>query len=394
MNASLGAIRGIVLEIPGGPQDFFAGFSVDHFSKRQVVRSGKAIRGSHPTHTAELIEAFKQAHAWRDGHLIPMRRVRSELSRNVDKISPTAITAGRLKRFQSIRRKLKRGQVTLYQMQDIAGVRAIMPNIASVQRVVELYKSDQCKHALLDEDDYLQKPKADGYRSHHLVLKYTGLEEVTGGNRIAVELQVRTRLQHAWATAVEAVGMVAGQNIKGGGGDADWRRFFVLMAAEFAAEEGLPMVPGVSSDVDKRRVELVEVSDRIEAVTTLESYNQALKHTEDFMGLKGNSYLIQYNPDTRHVSVRTFSKYARMSEEMFNEELLNDQPNTVLVEIDKVDDLREAYPNYFLDVRMFTDRLKRILFPLRSMSKQPESALKPASKWAPILDWIRDYGSR
>jgi hypothetical protein len=30
---------------------------------------------------------------------------------------------------------------------------------------------------------------------------------------------------------------------------------------------------------------------------------------------------------------------------------------TVLVEVDKVENLREAYPNYFLDVRLFTQNV-------------------------------------
>ena len=34
-----------------------------------------------------------------------------------------------------------------------------------------------------------------------------------------VELQIRTRLQHAWSTAVEAVGLCRGEHMKGGEGE-------------------------------------------------------------------------------------------------------------------------------------------------------------------------------
>ena len=46
--------------------------------------------------------------------------------------------------------------------------------------------------------------------------------------RAKVELQLRTRLQHAWATANEIVGTFRREELKSGEGGPDWLRYFVL----------------------------------------------------------------------------------------------------------------------------------------------------------------------
>jgi hypothetical protein len=43
---------------------------------------------------------------------------------------------------------------------------------------------------------------------------------------VSREIQLRSRLQHAWATTVETVDTFTRQAIKTGGGKAEWRRFF------------------------------------------------------------------------------------------------------------------------------------------------------------------------
>jgi hypothetical protein len=64
-----------------------------------------------------------------------------------------------------------------------------------------------------------------------------------------------------------------------------------------------------------------------------------------------------------------------------------DATNAVMVEVDRVDDLVSAYPNYFLDVQMFTDRLRQAMGePARG---EPVGATS-SSAW--LADWIR--GSR
>jgi ppGpp synthetase/RelA/SpoT-type nucleotidyltranferase len=60
----------------------------------------------------------------------------------------------------------------LSQMQDIAGCRAILGTVDGVEQLVHAYKHSEIKHKLVHEDNYIETPKASGYRSHHLIYRY------------------------------------------------------------------------------------------------------------------------------------------------------------------------------------------------------------------------------
>ena len=58
----------------------------------------------------------------------------------------------------------------------------------------------------------------------------------------------------------------------------------------------------------------------------------------------------------------------------------------MLVEVDQAASLKDAYPNYFLDVEMFTDRLKQIVFDERRSSNLVSGGLD--------LSWLKDWGKK
>ncbi|MBY0621559.1 RelA/SpoT domain-containing protein [Sphingomonas ursincola] len=340
-------------------------FETPRYSKRQVVEAGKLLKGRFSIPSNEAIEAFKIAHNWRACHILPMRHLRAELSGKVRKVGADALTAARLKRMTSIRMKLRRGPHTLYQMQDIAGCRVIMANQASVERLRELYRSE-ARHTFIDEDDYIAQPKATGYRGRHLVYRYFGQGNFEGlnSNPQFVEIQLRTKMQHAWATAVEAVGMARNEDLKGGQGNEDWLRFFALMASDIAALEGGVVVPNTPESESDRRHEIIALERGLNALEKLEGYRNVLKITE-FTRTASPFFLIQFDQQNNKVSVKGVSAKASYASLDLAEK--SDQINSVLVEVDKLDDLRSAYPNYFMDVRIFTDQLRDIIKPPRAL---------------------------
>jgi len=100
----------------------------------------------------------------------------------------------------------------LSRMQDIGGVRAVVNSIKEVRALQSEYQdTKRFTHKLARENDYILDPKTDGYRGVHLVYKYNntlarnGLAAQYKG--LAIELQIRTKLQHTWATAVETMGL-------------------------------------------------------------------------------------------------------------------------------------------------------------------------------------------
>jgi hypothetical protein len=82
-------------------------------------------------------------------------------------------------------------------------------------------------------------------------------------------------------------------------------------------------------------------------------------HAENYVGLKGVSYLIQFDVESQQVIVKQYSQYRRAARQYANAEMFSDgNNNAVLVEVDGLAELKSAYPNYFLDVSEFVKGLK------------------------------------
>ena len=95
-------------------------------------------------------------------------------------------------------------------LEDIAGCRAIVPTLPDVERVI----LDCTKLSITRTRDYRGEDR-NGYRTVHLTLR--------SSDGLAVEFQIRTRIQHAWAQLTERAAAVAGMDVKYGGGPADIR---------------------------------------------------------------------------------------------------------------------------------------------------------------------------
>ena len=118
------------------------------------------------------------------------------------------ITGRPSKSTVAIVEKLKRETIRLSQIQDVAGCRVLVSDIALQNRVIELAS---LVFGDADIDDKRDKP-TNGYRAVHLIVKRRGRP---------VEIQVRTRFQHAWAEMSEKISDAFGQSIKYGSG-AEW----------------------------------------------------------------------------------------------------------------------------------------------------------------------------
>lgn len=129
-------------------------------------------------------------------------------------------------------------------MQDLGGCRAIVNTVATVKKLVNIYEESTIKHKLDHIDDYISKPKTTGYRGIHLIYRYYTTYNREAYNGLKIEIQLRSALQHAWATAVETVGTFTKQALKSSQGEKDWLRFFSLMGTEIALREHSPTVPG------------------------------------------------------------------------------------------------------------------------------------------------------
>jgi len=306
------------------------------------------------------------------------------------------VTAARLKRMQSIRRKLRRIGLHLNQLQDLGGCRAILARISDVNALVGVLR-DRSRHELRDEDDYIRTPKKDGYRSYHLMFNFCGRGRTKAFDGRRVEVQVRTRLQHSWATAVEAIGLLRGEDLKANKGNKDWLRLFLLMSAEFALAEGCPEPPDVPPR-NERVEEIKALDESLEATATLENMSYAVRWTDLAVSPRQapTYYLISYDNATREVEVRPYfaprkAQLQYESAEAIDNRTGGDTKNIVLVEADKLEAMKEAYPNYFGDVQLFKTQLRRITRGdgAKEFVVRPQESVRPRPRESADLMWLK-----
>lgn len=202
-----------------------------------LVARGKIKKGK--TSDEELQDAMDIVNSWRVAHAYPLNTFNVNLRNKVRHLKDS-IVAQRLKRMPTILDKLNRQpNMQFTNMQDIGGVRAILNNNKEVRETVRKYKQSH-NHILIDEKDYITHPRPeDGYRSHHLIYKYDNrLKSAKQYNGLRIEVQLRTKLQHTWATAVETMGAILGQQLKARQGQKEWLDFFTVVSSAFAHIEG------------------------------------------------------------------------------------------------------------------------------------------------------------
>ncbi|MBN1473643.1 MAG: RelA/SpoT domain-containing protein [Syntrophaceae bacterium] len=297
-----------------------------------------------------------------------MNTFQATLRLHLKRIDPRAkvIVAQRIKRTPAILSKLKRfDSMRLTQMQDIGGLRAVITSIKDVRNIQKIYSKLKFNHELVCIDDYIEKPKDDGYRSVHMIYRYNN-PTATAYDGLFVELQIRTRLQHAWATAVETMGTFLGQALKSREGEQRWLDFFAVAGAAFAHLEKTNLIPGYESlSVRDTYRALAEAESRLRVLGKLQGFAVATEAISKSTS-KGRYNLIILDSLNKKVSILSFAKdqlekateeYAKVESRVIS----GDKIEAVLVSAGPIEALRKAYPNYFLDTTAFVTIMQKII---------------------------------
>jgi len=156
---------------------------------------------------------------WRSSHSYPLNVLQMTLRHKAGRVDPRALISQRIKRLPAIELKLRlHPDMEFARMQDIGGCRAVLRSVPMVYRLVGLYDSSDLRHTCRRKTDYIKTARDSGYRGIHLIYQYKK-QSGSPWDGLQIEMQIRSQLQHAWATAVETVGTFLRQALKSSVGE-------------------------------------------------------------------------------------------------------------------------------------------------------------------------------
>lgn len=339
-------------------------FPVPEYSRSKVNRAGQILI-SDESSQADIEWALLVLNNWRACHGYPINTFQATLRGRLEGVDENALVAQRLKRSPSILLKLKRNpSMDLARMQDIGGLRAIVRNQQRVERLAEMYRKGGFKHELVGEKNYILTPKPDGYRSIHLIFKYKN-ERATAYEGLQLELQIRTKLQHAWATAVETAGTFLNQALKANQGEKKYLDFFALTSSAFCHLEDAPLVPGYEGlNREQTFKQVARDTSRLKILDILSGFSAAA----NFINREKRDsayYLVRLNTDSKSTTIQAFRRdqlelAIRSYSEVERIAASGEPVEAVLVRTGSINDLKKAYPNYFLDTHEFIRQIEAI----------------------------------
>ena len=206
------------------------------YGRHQIDKAGETILSS--KNQDEVSNAIEKVNDWRTLHLPALDALQNTLIPLLKKKKVSIdFTSRRLKRLTSILYKLDiNPEMKLGGMQDIGGLRIVVPTVDALNRALDVLKENVPDgFELVKVMNYIEIPKTSGYRSIHFIYKFDSNNSDTNGMK--VELQIRTKLQHSWAMAVETAGLITSTPLKSSQGSDEWLKFFKVVSSLFAIKE-------------------------------------------------------------------------------------------------------------------------------------------------------------
>lgn len=344
------------------------------YTKGEINRAGEILISDNASEKEKNL-ALEALDNWRAIHSYPMHVFKKRLREKARLLDKNSLTVQRLKRVSAIIAKLNRKYagraptMQLSQMQDLGGCRAVLTNANLAKRLYQDYyvKSD-LKHKRVGEKNYIEYPKKDGYRSIHLIYRFNSDKGKNAYNGLLVEIQIRSRIQHIWATAIETVDFFTRQAIKSNEGQKDWMEFFRLVSSAFAKLEGCPRVPDTPDDEKELYLRIKEMETKLNVIKIMKGWMQAVQVFENASKLARRYQYFLLELDilrekldisvyTKNQEEKALQRYAEIEKKNIGKK----EFDVVLVGADNLGDLKKAYPNYFVDSTEFLFSLAKII---------------------------------
>jgi len=190
-------------------------------------------------HAIRVVTAFRTAHA------TPLVKVNTGLRSFVNTCGVQGAVTQRHKRVPRIIRKLHRmPRTSLARLEDIGGCRVVLAEPDDLE-VLREHIEQRWSHQIKRRRDYIEQPKAMGYRAVHLVIER---------DERRIEIQLRTRGQQDWAEAVESIDSRLNLNLKDEDGPPELSEYFNIAATViYLSEYGKPIASDLVTQFEAAR---------------------------------------------------------------------------------------------------------------------------------------------
>lgn len=319
-------------------------------SKSRVNKAGANFRNLELT--SEDLQVIEE---WRAAHRAVLNTFQAIL-RNRTR-DTRIIVAQRHKRRSTIIGKLHRyPEMQLARMDDVAGCRLIFHSLDELNAFREVFHKARFHHRRRNDPDkynYIKNPKVTGYRGVHDVYEY----DVNSQNGrtlkgLLVEIQYRTLIQHAWATAVEVIGFITENQPKFQEGDKRYQHAMALASEILARSHECSKGPFPEKNDNDLIKEFLEIDKDLGLLNTLRKLNTA----DTTITTNRNTILIFSQSGV--LEVKTYRDATEALRALFALEKETSGNDIVLVRADTSEDVRLAFKNYFSDARDFVQLIE------------------------------------
>lgn len=339
-------------------------YEIPSYSKKKVKAAGECLVSDEIDDTT-----LKVLNNWRSSHALPLHVVSQTLNSSAISVDRESLLAKRLKRSPSIINKLKiQKTMSLARMQDIGGCRVIVGDVASVYKTNDDFQSKMASsnHELVKVNDYINQPKASGYRGIHLIYSFNGDGISEPHHGMKVEAQIRTLSQHYWATAVETMGAYLKQSLKSSQGDKDFLEHFADLGDLFAYYDNQPRYNEENS-IPMLARKVIGQNKFLKIHEKLIAYSHATQLIETKLDDEYAEYFLvitDVKADT--VRVQPIGKdQLKLANEQYTrlEQRFRNDPckDIALVSAKTLHELRDTYPNYFSDTQNFMAHFYKVI---------------------------------
>lgn len=335
--------------------------------KSKIEAIGKKIR--HSGDTLLLVEDIDAINDWRAAHRMLLTRWQSILRQRLKSLGMknSVLLAQRLKRYPTIINKLKRFEMNLANMNDVAGCRLIFKNLDDLHRFREsILKQSYFEHDLISGNkyDYITSPKDDGYRGIHDVYKFNNPKSPCNGLRI--EIQYRTLTQHIWSTTSEALGMLSGYHTKFNDADPETLDYFRVTSELFSRAFENHKSCLADSNLTDLALDYIRLEMQLGILKHLEMYRvvqKSLNKTD-----KAQASIISFNASSPNKVPQVEIQFFKRQNDAFAhltslEKKYRNSPfsDVLFVQAESYAILDQLFPNYFIKTDDFSIKLQKAL---------------------------------